>query len=273
MRRIDARGDGATSPDTIATGFPSVDQMLGGGFRTGDLIVLGGDVGSGKSVFALAVAVRAALAGAAAQYYTGEMTIERVHERMLAIDGRARIDDLRRGALDDPTRASVGAAAVRLRDLSSIVEILPPTVERLTEAVRGRPDLRLVVVDALPALATGHASQSEELAAGVRALKALAVNSHLTLLLVAPLPDLDRARRDLRPTLDDFGVMHAVKQHADIVLGLYREEMYADGHGVEGATELLAAQEPQWRHRLRGSVLLPTVDALRGSARAVAVSC
>jgi replicative DNA helicase len=240
MRRIDARADGAPAADTVAAGFPSIDVMLGGGFRTGDLIVLGGDVGSGKSAFGLAVALRAALAATPVVYYTGEMSVERVLERMLALEGRARIDDLRRGALDEAARASVGAAAVRLRDLSPIAQRLPPDVDGLRDALAGRPDVRLVVVDSLQALASGQGAPDEGLATAVRDLKTVAVERGLALLLIAHLPDLPRDRPDMRPTLDDFGVRHAVKQHADIVLGLFREEMYQAAQGVDGATELLA---------------------------------
>ncbi len=224
----------------MPTGFPSVDQLLGGGIRTGDLVVLGGDVGSGKSAFALAVALRVALAQTPVVYYTGEMTTERVLERMLAVEGRARLDDLRRGSLDDATRAGVGAAALRLRDVSPMVERLPTSLEALTDAIRGRADLRLVIVDSLQALGTGRVAQREELAAAVLALKTLAVDRSIAMLLVTHLDALVRERTDRRPTLDDFGVLHAVKQHADIVLGLYREEMYQGGLVVEGATELLA---------------------------------
>jgi replicative DNA helicase len=46
-------------------------------------------------------------------------------------------------------------------------------------------------------------------------------------------------RQDPRPVLEDFGAMGAVKQSADVVLMVYREEMYAPDNGVEGATELL----------------------------------
>jgi replicative DNA helicase len=49
-------------------------------------------------------------------------------------------------------------------------------------------------------------------------------------------------RPDPRPTLDDLGGLGAVKQQADVVLGIYREEMYRPGHGVEGATELIVAK-------------------------------
>ena len=240
IRRIDSRSDGTRPTDTVPTGFPSVDQFLGGGMRCGDLVILGGDVSSGKSALALAVALRAALVGVPVVFFTGEATTDRVLERMLALEGRARIDDLRRGSLDEATRASVGAAALRLRDVSPMVERLPSGIEALTEAIRSRGDLQLVIVDALQTLTTGRAAQGEELAATVRALKGTAVDLGVALLLVTHLDARVRERSDRRPTLDDFGALHAVKQHADIVFGLYREEMYQGGLSVEGATELLA---------------------------------
>src|SRR6185436_12018086 len=97
LSRVDAAADGNPARDTVASGFPSLDRMLGGGFRRQDLVVLGGDVGSGKSALALAMAVRAAQAGMPTLYLSGEMSPERVLERALAFEGRAPIDDLRQG--------------------------------------------------------------------------------------------------------------------------------------------------------------------------------
>ncbi|MDQ6635183.1 MAG: AAA family ATPase, partial [Gemmatimonadota bacterium] len=116
LGRVDAVADGAIPADTVPSGFPSLDKLLGGGLRRGDLVVLGGDVGSGKSALALAIALRVAQQRRSALFYSGEMLVERVLERALAIEGRTRIDDLRRGTLDEVTRAGVGAAAIRLRD-------------------------------------------------------------------------------------------------------------------------------------------------------------
>lgn len=241
IQRVDAVADGAPALDTIATGFPSVDQMLGGGLRRGDLIVLGGEVGSGKSALALAMALRMAHDGAQVAYFSGEMTIERLLERGLAIEGRVRLDDVRKGALDDSARASVGAAAVRLRDNAPKFSLLPRGgVAALRDEIRrlGDPP-SVVIVDALPALAQDARPLDDELADAVRQLKALALELELAVLVTSPVPGLDHSRRDQRPTVDDFGALGAVKQHADVVLAIYREEMYDPGLGLEGATELL----------------------------------
>jgi replicative DNA helicase len=76
----------------------------------------------------------------------------------------------------------------------------------------------------------------------VRALKAVALDRQLACLVVSQLPGFRPDRDDPRPTLDDFGMLGAVKQHADVVLNLYREEMYNPGGGVEGATELIVGK-------------------------------
>jgi replicative DNA helicase len=238
LARVDDTADGAQASDSIPSGFPSVDHMLGGGFRTGDLIVLGGDVGAGKSALALAAAVRAAQGGRDVLFYAGETSVERVAERVLAIEGRARVDDLRRGAIDDATRASLGAAAVRLRDIPLTIDRMPPTVEELAADLARRAGTYLGVVDPLQMLAAaGGSTQDEVLAAAVRRLKRLAVDAGVALLVTAHLPHL-AARPDRRPHLDDFGALGAVKQHADIVLGLFREGMYDATRSLEGATEL-----------------------------------
>jgi DNA repair protein RadA/Sms len=76
MRELDDRD---AAPDTVPTGFPSVDKLLGGGLRTGDLTILGGDAGSGKS--ALAMAVRAATLGVSVSFVSGEMDEGRLPPR------------------------------------------------------------------------------------------------------------------------------------------------------------------------------------------------
>jgi replicative DNA helicase len=241
MRRVDAAVDGERHHDTFASGFPSIDKWLGGGFRRGDLVVIGGDVQSGKSALSLAIALRMAQSGTSAVYFTAEMSGERVMERALAIEGRARVDDLRRGTLDDFTRASVGGAAVRFRENVPVIAAFPPDggVEALSAEIRRTLDAQVIIIDSLQGLAGSTRSTEEELAAAIRVLKALAMELNLAVVVTSQLPLLVTDRADPRPTLDDFGVQGAVKQHADVVMAIFREEMYRPGYGVEGATELI----------------------------------
>ena len=240
VRRVDAASDGETAGDSFATGFPSIDKWLGGGVRRGDLVVIGGEVGSGKSSLALAMSLRMAQAGTTTSFLTHEMSTERVMERALGIEGRARIDDIRKGTLDEMTRAAVGATAVRLRDRSPVFETLPTGgIDAVANALRSTVDLQVAFVDPLQALAIGERAQEEDLATAVRSLKSLAIEMNVALVVTSHLHVAATGRADPRPTLDDFGALGAVKQHADVVLGIYREEMFQPSSGVEGATEFL----------------------------------
>jgi replicative DNA helicase len=239
VQRADAVADGARAEGTVPTGFPTLDKLLGGGMRRGDLIVLGGDVGVGKSALALAFALRAAEAGRGVEFYTAEMEPERVLERALAIEGRASIDQLRGAEMDDETRASVGAATLRLHDRLPKVGRMPAGgPEAIARGVAKSETVELVVLDPLQHVASGALVQDEEHAHAVRRLKDIAVNAGVAVLVTSHLPALKPGRENMRPTLDDFGALGAVKQIADVVLGLYRDEMYAPAFGTEGATEL-----------------------------------
>ncbi|HET7427066.1 MAG TPA: DnaB-like helicase C-terminal domain-containing protein, partial [Gemmatimonadales bacterium] len=202
VARIDAVPSGGTSPDTVVSGFPSLDRVLGGGFRRQDLIVLGGDVGSGKSALGLAIAMRAALAGTPTLFLSGEMSAERVLERALAIEGRVSVDDIRTGKLDDVSWASLGAAAVKLRDRAPQVDrLVAGGVPALTDDLRRRLDLELAICDSLQAVASGSRNRDEELAATMRELKLLAVETDVAIIVTTQLTELPRDRADMRPQL------------------------------------------------------------------------
>src|SRR6266480_3639699 len=247
VERVDAQRPGEITGDTIPTGFGSLDKLLGGGLRRRDLILLGGDIGSGKSALALSIALRVAQqsGGLGVAYLSGEMHEERLMERALAIEGRVAIDEIRAAKLSDQTRAGIGAAAVRLRGLP--IAFLPLAGEDFETTFAALDPLRqvaLVVVDYLQLVPPPKArtTQDEDTALVLRHLKALALAREVALLVVAQLPGFQTGREAKRPTLDDYGVMGAPKQHADVILSVFREEMYRPGGGVEGATELIVAK-------------------------------
>ncbi len=245
VERVDAQRPGEITGDTIPTGFGSLDKLLGGGLRRRDLILLGGDIGSGKSALALGIALRVAQQSLGVAFLSGEMDEERLMERALAIEGRVAVDELRAARLNDQTRAGIGAAAVRLRGLPiSMLPLAGEDFETVFERLDPLRQLGLVVVDYLQLVPppSSRTSQDEETALVLRELKALALARQVALLVVAQLPRFQPDRGDRRPNLDDFGILGAPKQHADVVLSLFREEMYNPGGGVDGATELLVAK-------------------------------
>ena len=239
VARIDAAVPGSPASDTCATGFPSIDSVLGGGVRQGDLVVIGGAVGSGKSSLALAIALRMAATGTSALFLTHEMSAERVLERALAMEGRCRIDDLRSGTLNDASRAQVDSAAARLRDRSPQIGVLGAGgVEGLAGTLRKSADLKVAFVDPLQVLAVGERPQEEDLATATRALKRFAVELGVAVVATSHVRGAAGGRVDPRPVLDDFGALGAIEQEADVILGLFREEMFHPDSGVDGATEL-----------------------------------
>ncbi len=240
VSRVDRLRDGTVDASIIQTGFPSIDRALGGGIRRGDLVVLGGDDGVGASALALAIALRMQ---ARVLFLTSEMQPERVYERALALSARVPLDALRLGVVDEEERTRLAAAAVALRDRAPIVDALGSEGTRgVARALEGEPGPDVVIVDGLESLIDAqHANtqhRDEALAYAVLALKQLATARNTAVLLLSHLPALDRSRHDRRPRLTDFGARGAIGTHADLVLGLYREEMYDGDVGVQGATEL-----------------------------------
>jgi len=236
---LEGLSDAGGTGDTVASGFPSLDNLLGGGFRRGDLVVLAGDVGSGKSALALGMALRVAERGGEVALFSGESSAERLIERALAVQGRARIDDLRHGRLVGEAYSAVAAAALAMRAHPPLLAHLPPNgVAGLSDLLIEHFGLDLVVVDPVQSLARGAQGTEEELAQAVRDLKGLAVRRHCTVLLVSHLAHPVAGRADPRPTLADLGALGALRHHSDVVLGVYREEQYAASRDVEGAAEV-----------------------------------
>jgi replicative DNA helicase len=220
----------STTP--ITTGFPSLDTMLGGGLRRGDLLVLGGDAGSGKSSLALAIASRAASSGANVAFHTTEMRPERLLLRLIAMREKRSVDEIER----DPSTRSVDIAA---RGQPALFGGKPGAgVDELLSRLHDDTSRDLFVIDHLQSLVTDRNVMDEELASAVRKLKGAALESNVAMLLVAHC-GTNRATSPVpRPTLSDFGALGAVEQHADTVLGLYREEMYTSDRDLDGAAEV-----------------------------------
>jgi replicative DNA helicase len=237
VSRLDRAGLGEVDPGLVPTRFPSIDRAISGGFRRGDLIVIGGDDSAGCSALSLAIALRVS---PRALVLTGEMQAERAYERALAMGAKVSLESLRLGAVTEEERVRLAAAAVILRDRAPVIETMTSgTLTAIDRAVEATPDASLVVVDPLECLLDRDSGRDEALGFAVLSLKRLALQRQVAVLLTTHLPQLARERQDRRPRLPDFGLGGAIGTHADLVLGLYREELYESDLGVSGAAELL----------------------------------
>ncbi|HLV25813.1 MAG TPA: DnaB-like helicase C-terminal domain-containing protein [Gemmatimonadales bacterium] len=241
MRRLEASASGAPAPDAVATGFPSLDQLLSGGIRKGDLALIAGDAGSGKSALALAMAVRAASSGRNVSYLSAESTPDRLVERAIAMEGRFSIDDLRKGRLDEEARIRAANSIQELRNGLPEFGLIPePRPESVAGELRRALDLEFAVVDGIGGMSAGERPRDEEFAWAIASMKRLALELGIALLVTVPLVRPVTGRDDPRPMLDDLGALGAAKDSPDLVLGLFREEMYhAVKVGIEGAAELM----------------------------------
>jgi replicative DNA helicase len=209
-------------------------------------------VGSGKSAVVLAAALRASESGARVRFLSGEMELPRAAERAVAIEAQVRIDDLRRGTLDEEARARLAGVVSRLEEnFPSFGTIDGAGVGSIEQHASRLTGIDMLVIDPLQSLATGATLLEEETAAAIRALKRIATDRDICVLVTSHLPTFTRDRKDPRPQLDDFGALGAAKQFADVVLGLYRHEMYDTAPDVDGATELLVLKN---RNGARGYV-------------------
>ena len=128
-----------------------------------------------------------------------------------------------------------------------------------SQPVEGWPiDLRaaadhwdLLVVDCLEGLEVDGRAPSDAAALRVAALKRLAIGRDAAVLLVVHSSDSPASRADRRPAIGDFTASAALRQHADLILGLYREELYDADLGIAGAAEVRVLKD---RHGAGGTI-------------------
>ncbi len=237
VARLDRSASGEIDTGTVPSGFPSIDRAIGGGFRRGDLVVIGGDDSAGCSALALAIALRCPQR---ALFLTGEMQPERAYERALSMSAQVPLDTLRLGTVTEDARLRLATAALMLRDRAPIIDRLGADgLTGVAHAYAATPGVPVVVVDPLECLLERDTARDEALGFALLSLKRFALAQNVAVLLTTHLPALDRSRLDRRPRLGDFGLGGAVGTYADLVCGLYREELYESDLGISGAAELL----------------------------------
>ena len=234
------------------TGFGLLDHKLGGGLQPGNLIILAARPGIGKTALALNWLLRTVTMGGHAAFFSLEMTKEEVLERLVSAFSSINLRDAMTKSILDRLAGSVNELA-DMRGMF-ICDQAAITVQEITAMVdrhlakHGRLDL--VVVDYLqlvssPANSRG-AKQSEAVRVGEisRALKLLAKDRNVPVVLLSQLNREVEHRQGGRPQLSDLRDSGAIEQDADVVMFIHRK-MKAESENEEPdrSAELLIAKQ------------------------------
>ncbi|UCG86125.1 MAG: replicative DNA helicase [Gemmatimonadota bacterium] len=254
MERIEARHRGDDSVRGVLSGFTDLDEMTNG-FQGSDLIIVAARPSMGKTSFCLNTAANAALEGGTpTAVFSLEMSRDQLVERLLAAESFVDLHRLRSGKLRDDDYPKMSRAAGLLGTAPIWIDDTPAlTLLELRSKARrmkAEHDVGLFIVDYLQLIrGTGRQeSRQEEISFISRSLKALARELHTPVIALSQLSRAPEQRGgDRRPMLSDLRDSGAIEQDADLVIFIYRAEMYrsivdqADG-AEEGLTELNLAK-------------------------------
>lgn len=217
----------------VTTGFDRLD-MLTAGLQNSDLIIVAARPSMGKTAFALCVALNAAIQqNITVGVFSLEMSKEQLMHRMLAIRGRVNLSSLRRPAtLKDDDWRSLYAAADVISQAPIFIDDSPAlsTLELRARARRLKQEhnLGLVVIDYLQLMRSARKTDSRELEISdiSRSLKGLAKELNIPVIALAQLNRKVEDRTDKRPILADLRESGAIEQDADLIMFVYRDDVY-----------------------------------------------
>jgi replicative DNA helicase len=235
----------------IATGFTEVDKMTRG-FQRGDLIIVAARPSMGKTSLVLNIAQHVATAGSVAGFFSLEMSKEQLFMRMLASE--AKIDNYRlmSGQIGQKEYGQITHALETLSDARLYIDDTPGigALEMRAKARRLQAEhgLDLLAIDYIQ-LMTGrgrYENRTLELASISRSLKGLAKELNVPIVVLSQLSRAPEARSDKRPQLADLRESGALEQDADVVILIFREEMYKQDNEPsesDGIAELIVAKQ------------------------------
>ncbi|HVC31184.1 MAG TPA: replicative DNA helicase [Steroidobacteraceae bacterium] len=246
---IDQIDEWHANPDQLRglpTGFTDFDKITGG-LRPGDLVIVAGRPSMGKTTLAVNMAEYAAVhrgTKASVAIFSMEMPSEQVITRMLASLGGVPLGSLRSGRISDEDWVRITSATSQLSEAKIFVDetpaLTPTELRARARRVKREHGLDLVLVDYLqlmtvPGTKENRATEIGEISRGLKVLaKELAVP-------VIALSQLNRAveqRENKKPVMSDLRESGSIEQDADMILLIYREEVYDKNTTRKGIAEI-----------------------------------
>ena len=235
----------------VSTGYEDLDKLTAG-LQPSDLIIVAGRPGMGKTAFALNVAAHAAFNGTGAAIFSLEMAKEQLVLRMLCSEARVNSSKVRSGYLGERDFPLLAKAAGKLHDAPIYIDDTPAisVLELRAKArrlVRDRSKkIGVVVVDYLQLMrGMGTAANREqEISEISRSLKALAKELSVPIIALSQLNRRVEDRGDRRPQMSDLRESGAIEQDADVIMFIYREEVYnKNDDSKKGVAEIIIAKQ------------------------------
>src|SRR4030043_152783 len=248
----------------IPSGFKDLDRMTAG-FQPSDLIIVAGRPGMGKTAFCLNLAQYAAIEKKIpTAIFSLEMSKEQLGIRMLCSEAHVDGSRLRTGFLTESDWPRLTIAAGNLSDASIYIDdsAALTILELRAKARRLKIEhggLGMLIVDYLQLMKgrTRVESRQQEISEISRSLKALAKELNIPVIAVSHLSRKTEERTGKRPQLSDLRESGAIEQDADLILFLFREEIYNRQEENQGKAELIIGKQ---RNGPIGKVDLAFID-------------
>lgn len=239
--RWDGRKDG------LMTGFADLDAKLRG-LRPGNLVLIAARPAMGKTSLAMQIAAHASASGVVVAF-SQEMADTELVDRLMASLGRVNLSKIIDGKLDSDDHDRFAHAIGRARSLNLYIDDQPAQrisdIRAKTQSIRRKHPISLVVVDYLQLMTGDGANRNAEIEQISRGLKALAKELGCPVIALSQLSRKCEERPNKRPMLADLRDSGAIEQDADIVLMIYRDEIYNPDTPDKGTAEVLIRKNRQ----------------------------
>ncbi len=233
----------------VPTGFTRLDELTSG-LQPSELIIVAGRPSMGKTAFALNIAQHAAIeAQVPAAVFSLEMAKEQLALRMLCSEAKVDAHRLRGGFLSESDWPKLTRAAGNLSEAPIFIDdtagLTALEMRAKSRRLRAERNLGLIIVDYLQ-LMRGRAdsdTREQEISDISRSLKALAKELNVPVVALSQLNRRVEERGDKHPQLADLRESGAIEQDADVIIFLYREEVYNKSEDKKGKAEIIIGKQ------------------------------
>lgn len=245
----------AEVPEMVPTRWRDINALIGG-LRPGAVYIVGARPATGKTAFGLNLAVDVARTGAVAAFVSLEMSEPELQKRLIAAEGQVRLERLVNNVLEDDDWPRVQLARESIMKLSMAVDdnaaATVATIRGFVRSLSRRQDVGCLVVDYVQLLQGSDPSKSRQQVVGEfsRAMKLIAKEFHIPVIVLSQLNRKSEERMDKRPSIADLRESGDLEQDADVVLLLWRDDRDEDTRGEVG---VIVAKN---RHGTTGDVSL-----------------